>query len=188
MAARKQSALQKPYPRLKLPLIEGDWRRLEGLLHDGIEPSKAAASFGRTLSDFRRQDYFRHQRLLQLSREARADRADRTLDEWANAEGASDTIRVYWHRYTANAAGRGIERHQLELTGPSQHAEDRSASLDDVAQVLSASGALALAAGPKRGDDAGDGGEPSTPEVADPGEPVAAPSVGEREAGGVPLP
>jgi hypothetical protein len=188
VAARKALETAKPHPRLKLPLIEGDWRRLEGLLHDGVEPSRAAASFGRTLSDFRRQDYFRHQRLLALSREARADRADRTLDEWANAEGASDTIRVYWHRYTANAAGRGIERHQLEVTGPSQHAEDRSASLDDIAQVLSASGALALAAGPSRGGDGGDGGEPSSGEVADAGGAVAAPSERVGEAGGVPLP
>jgi hypothetical protein len=173
---RKQLEPAQPYPRVKGPPIEGDWRRLEGLLHDGIEPSKAAASFGRTLSDFRRQDYFRHQRLLALSREARADRADHTLDEWANADGASDTIRVYWHRYTANAAGRGIERHQVELSaGPSAHLEDRSASLDDIAQVLSASGAL-------------ERGEPAGGEVAEPREPLAAPALGEREAGGVPLP
>src|SRR4029077_7126053 len=182
MAARKQLELGKPYPRVKGPPIEGDWRRLEGLLHDGMEPSKAAASFGRTLTDFRKQDYFRHQRLLALSREARADRADRTLDEGANAEGASDTIRVYWHRYTANAAGRGIEKHQLELSTPAQHAEDRSASLDDIAQVLSASGALA--AGPSRGDGERDGVEPSSGQVADAGEPVAAPSERVGEAGG----
>jgi hypothetical protein len=178
-AARKQLEAAKPYPRVKGPPIEGDWRRLEGLLHDGVEPSKAAASFGRTLTDFRKQDYFRHQRLLALSREARADRADRTLDEWANADGASDTIRVYWHRYTANAAGRGIERHQLELSaGPSQHLEDRSASLHDIAQVLSASGALA----------GGDGGGPAGVELAEPREPLAAPSERVGEAGGVPLP
>jgi hypothetical protein len=182
MAARKQLEQAKPYPRVKGPPIEGDWRRLEGLLHDGIEPSKAAASFGRTLSDFRRQDYFRHQRLLALSREARADRADRTLDEWANAEGASDTLRVYWHRYTANAAGRGIERHQLELSGPSTHVEDRSASLAEIAEVLSASGALGLPAGER------DGGGAAREPLADPGEPVAAPADGEREAGGVSLP
>ena len=182
---RKDIDLTKPYPRVKGPPIEGDWRRLEGLLHDGIEPSKAAASFGRTLTDFRKQDYFRHQRLLALSREARADRADRTLDEWANAEGASDTIRVYWHRYTANAAGRGIERHQVELSaGPSAHLEDRSASLDDIARVLESSGALA--AGRSGGD--GDGGGASGEPLAEPGEPLAAPADGEREAGGVPLP
>jgi len=176
VAARSKPEVGKPWPRVKGPPIEGDWRRLEGLLHDGIEPSKAAASFGRTLTDFRKQDYFRHQRLLALSREARADRADRTLDEWANADGASDTIRVYWHRYTANAAGRGIERHQVELSaGPAQHLEDRSASLDDIAQVLSASGAL-------------ERGEPAGGEVAEPGEPLAAPSERVGEAGGVPLP
>src|SRR4029077_18586826 len=112
-----------------------------------------------------KQDYFRHQRLLALSREARADRADRTLDEWANADGASDTIRVYWHRYTANAAGRGIEKHQLELSaGPSAHLEDRSASLNDIAHVLESAGALA--AGPS-GDER-DGGGASGGEVAEP--------------------
>jgi hypothetical protein len=179
MAARSKLEPAQPYPRVKGPPIEGDWRRLEGLLHDGIEPSRAAASFGRTLTDFRKQDYFRHQRLLALSREARADRADRTLDEWANADGASDTIRVYWHRYTANAAGRGIEKHQLELSaGPSAHLEDRSASLDDIAKVLESSGALA----------GGERGGPAGGEVAEPGEPLAAPALGEREAGGVPLP
>src|SRR5262252_7382253 len=118
----------KEHPRVRGPCLEGDWRRLERLLADGLEPSKAARSFGRTLTDFRKSDYFRHQRLLALSREARADVADRTLDEWAHAPDASDTIRVYWHRYTANAAGRGIERQQLDVT-VQPALEDRSASL-----------------------------------------------------------
>jgi hypothetical protein len=104
------------------------------------------------------------------------------LDEWANAEGASDTLRVYWHRYTANAAGRGIERHQLEVSGPSSHVEDRSASLAEIAEVLSASGALGLPAG--EADGGGAAGEP----LANLGEPVAAPADGVGEAGGVSLP
>jgi hypothetical protein len=170
----KRAELQpsRPHPRVKGPPIEGDWRRLEALLADGVEPSEAAHSFGRTLSDFRRQDYYRQQRLLALSREARADGADRDLAAWAHAPDASDTIRVYWHRYTANAAGRGIERQQVELS-VANHGEDRSASLADVAHVLREVGAL-------------ERGNAAELEVADAGAVLAAPADGEREAGGVP--
>jgi len=172
----KRADLQEvsKHPRVKGPVIEGDWRRLEGLLAEGMEPSQAAASFGRTLSDFRRQDYYRQRRLLELSREARADRADRDLDGWAHAPDASDAIRVYWHRYTANAAGRGIERQQVELSVQS-HGEDRSASLEDVAHVLREAGALE-----RRGA--------LELEVADAGGVLAAPELGVGEAGGVPQP
>lgn len=157
-----------------MPLIEGDWRRLEALLLDGKEPSAAAHSFGRTLTDFRKADFFRHQRLLALSREARADVADMTLSEWAHAPDASDTIRIYWHRYTANAAGRGIERTQIDLA-VRPDLEDRSASLNEIAEVLRAAGAL-------------DGGGAAGAEVADARELVAASGDGEREAGGLPQP
>jgi|SRR5215831_7793051 len=175
---RAEIEQQEEHARVRGPCLEGDWRRLERLLADGVEPSKAARSFGRTLTDFRKTDYFRHQRMLGLSREARADVADRTLDEWAHAPDASDTIRVYWHRYTANAAGRGIERQQLELTGRLEHVEDRSASLADVARVLEQAGALKQL---ERGDAA-------ELEVADAGEPVAAPEELLGEAGGVSQP
>src|SRR5215472_8515598 len=158
---RAQIERPKEHPRVKSPPLEGDWRRLESLLQDGMEPSAAARSFGRTLTDFRKQDYFRHQRLLAVSREARADVADMTLAEWAHAPDASDTIRVYWHRYTANAAGRGIERTQIELQGRLEHVEDRSASLADVARVLTDAGAF-------------ERGEAAELEVADAGAAVAA--------------
>jgi len=176
---RAEILVEAEHPRVKGPPIEGDWRRLEGLLQEGLEPSRAARSFGRTLTDFRKQDYYRHQRLLALSREARADVADRDLSEWAHAPDASDTIRVYWHRYTANAAGRGIERSQLDVT-VSPQLEDRSASLADVADVLSAAGALRALEKPL------DGGGPAGLEVADAEPGLAAPGDGEREAGGVP--
>ena len=172
----RRAELEKPkaHPRVKGPVIEGDWRRLEGLLAEGMEPARAAASFGRTLSDFRRQDYYRQRRLLELSREARADVADRDLDGWAHAPDASDTIRVYWHRYLANAAGRGIERQQVDLNvRPLQ--EDRSASLADIAAVLREAGAL-------------DGGGPSGLEVADAADLLAAPRKLLGEAGGVSQP
>jgi hypothetical protein len=160
----------KPRPRVRGRTSEADWERLERLLADGEEPSRAAQSFGRTLGDFRRTDFYRHQRLLAAAREARADRADRDLDGWAHAPDASDAIRIHWHRYTALQAGRGIEKHQLEL-GPIPQAEDRSASLADVAAVLREAGALGeLAAGG---------------EVADARELVAAPADGVGEAGGV---
>jgi hypothetical protein len=178
---RRAEILQlKERPRVRGLCSERDWEELERRLADGEEPSRAARSFGRTLTDFRKTDYYRHQRVLALSREARADVADRTLDEWAHAPDASDTIRVYWHRYCANAAGRGVERHELLVSGPQVHAEDRSASLADVAEVLKASGALLeLAPGPERG-------EPAGVEVAGAGAAVAASADGEREAGGVP--
>jgi hypothetical protein len=168
----KRAALElaADHPRVKGPPIEGDWRRLEGLLADGVEPSKAAHSFGRTLTDFRKQDFYRHQRLLAMSREARADVADMHLHEWAHAPDASDQIRTYWHRYVANAAGRGVERHEL-LVSPGQ-VEDRSASLADVADVLRAAGAF-------------ERGGAAELEVADAGGAVAASSLGEREASGV---
>ena len=173
---RAQIERPKEHPRVKSPPLEGDWRRLEGLLADGIEPSAAARSFGRTLTDFRKQDYFRHQRLLAMSREARADVADMTLAEWAHAPDASDTIRVYWHRYTANAAGRGIERAQIDVAVRPE-LEDRSASLADVAEVLQQAGAFKQL---ERGA--------AGAEVADAGDAVAAPADDEREAGGVPQP
>jgi hypothetical protein len=163
---------QKERPRVRGLCSERDWEQLERLTAEGVEPYQAARSFGRTLGDFRKTDYFRHQRMLAQSREARADVADRDLAEWAHAADASDTIRVYWHRYTANAAGRGIERQQLELTGRLEHVEDRSASLADVARVLLEAGAL--------------GGGLVELEVADARESLAAPGEREREAGGVP--
>jgi hypothetical protein len=166
----------KQRPRVRGRCSEADWGRLEGLLAEGEEPSRAAASFGRTLTDFRKTDYFRHQRALALAREARADVADRHLDEWAHAPDASDAIRTYWHRYIAGAAGRGIERH--ELTVAAGAIEDRSASLADVAAVLRASGALAEL---ERADERG----PAGGEVADAGGAVAAPAHGLGEAGGV---
>jgi hypothetical protein len=140
---RAELRLVDDHPRVRSPLIARDWERLEGLLLEGLEPAGAARSFGRTLSDFRRDDYARHQRLLRVSREARADAADRDLDGWAHAVDASDAIRMYWHRYVANAAGRGIERAQLELSVAAP-AEDRSASLADVVVVLREAGALAV--------------------------------------------
>lgn len=175
---RVELQLAEEHKRVRGPCIEGDWRRLEQLLQDGVEPSQAARSFGRTLGDFKKSDYFRHQKLLALSREARADVADRDLHEWAHAPDASDTIRVYWHRYTANAAGRGIERHELDVSVSSAQLEDRSASLADVATVLRESGALRAI------DSGNDVGE----QVAEPGEVVAAPALGEREAGGLSQP
>ena len=159
-------------PRIRGLCSERDWQELEKRITDGEEPSRAARSFGRTLTDFRKTDYYRHQRVLALSREARADRADGDLDAWAHAPDASDQIRVYWHRYTANAAGRGIERHELLLTGPQVGVEDRSASLADVAEVLRDAGAL-------------DGGGLAELEVAAAGGAVAASALGEREADGV---
>src|SRR5262245_15455467 len=123
---RRAELAQVKHERVRLPIIEGDWRRLEQLLADGVEPSQAAHSFGRTLTDFRKADYLRHREMLALSREARADVADGHLDDWAHAPDASDTIRIYWHRVTANAAGRGIERAQLDVT-VRPDLEDRSA-------------------------------------------------------------
>jgi hypothetical protein len=166
-------ALERKHPRVRGLCSERDWEHLEAMVADGLEPSWSAGTFGRTLTDFRKTDYFRHQRLLQQGREARADVADRDLSEWAHAPDASDTIRVYWHRYTANAAGRGIETQKLELTGRLEHVEDRSASLADIARVLVEAGAL-------------DGGEPLELEVADARGAVAASRDGEREASGVP--
>ena len=111
-----------------------------------------------------------------MSREARADVADRDLSEWAHAPDASDTIRVYWHRYTANAAGRGIERQQLDVTVVPA-LEDRSASLADVAEVLRQAGAFTGLDNSR---------EPPGLEVAGASELVAASGDGVGEAGGLP--
>lgn len=129
-------ALREPSP--------SDWERWEQRLLNGEDPSAAAQAEGQTCSSFRRQDEARQRALLAISREARADEADRRLDMWATDFEASDQVKLYWHRYHANRAGRVSEK--VEVTGreggPIQ-VEDRSASLADVARVLEAAGALA---------------------------------------------
>ena len=102
-----RKALSEPSP--------SDWERWEELLLSGEDPSKAAQECGQTCSSFRRDDETRQRALLALSREARADEADKRLETWVLDEKASDQVRLYWHRYHANRAGRVSEH--VEVTG-----------------------------------------------------------------------
>lgn len=102
-----RKALSQPSP--------SDWERWEARLLAGEDPSSAAQAEGQTCSSFRRDDEVRQRALLALSREARADEADRRLEDWVVDEKASDQVRLYWHRYHANRAGRVSEHVEVDV-------------------------------------------------------------------------
>lgn len=91
-----------------------DWADWQARVEDGEDPKSAAAERGLTLSNYRRADFERQREVLALSREARADEADRRLEKWASVDDASDQMRTYWHRYHANRAGRIQEQLKIE--------------------------------------------------------------------------
>lgn len=131
-----------------------DWDRWEQRLLAGEEPSTAAAAEHQTCSAFRRQDPVRHAEALAGSREARGHVADRIVDNdviqhdetgapVAFRSDVSDAQKQFWARRWQPAYGNNTT---VELSGPNGapvQIEDRSASLDAVAAVLVAVGALA---------------------------------------------
>jgi hypothetical protein len=129
-----------------------DWEDFERRILEGEDPQMAANARGLTLSNYRRQDELRQRALLKLSREARADEADRRLEDWVTRAEASDQIKVYFHRYHAQMAGRGIERVEVEVS---------SDAFDDIARFTEAVAAAAL-----RSASGGGAGEPHPDVVA----------------------
>lgn len=102
-----------------------DWEDFERRILEGQDPQQAANARGLTLSNYRRQDETRQRALLKLAREARADEADRRLEDWVTRAEASDTLKVYFHRYHTLNAGRGVDRLELEVTSDVADAIDR---------------------------------------------------------------
>lgn len=113
-----------------------DWEQWERLLVVGEDPKTAADRVGFTISAFRRSDRRRHQEALALSKEARADEADQRLEQWVGLEDASDTVKLYWHKYQAQRAGRVAEK--VEVQGELGVGSDVAAAIDRFTAMVSA--------------------------------------------------
>lgn len=118
-----------------------DWEDFERRILEGEDPQKAANARRLSLSNYRRADHQRQRELLARSREARADEADRRLEDWVTKAEASDTLKVYFHRYHANMAGRGVEKLELEVQS------DVGDSLERFAAAVAAAAARRAADG-----------------------------------------
>jgi hypothetical protein len=120
-----------------------DWADWQQRVEDGEDPKAAANARGLTLSNYRRADFERQREILALSREARADEADRRLEKWVSVDDASDQMRTYWHRYHANRAGRVQEQIRLEGKVDSDVADalDRFTEMVAAAAVRQSAGA-----------------------------------------------
>jgi hypothetical protein len=123
-----------------------DWEDFERRILEGEDPQQAANARRLSLSNYRRADHQRQRELLAMSREARADEADRRLEDWVTRAEASDALKVYFHRYHANMAGRGAERVELEVR------TDVSDDLNRLTEMVTAAAARGLA-GRGAGDD-----------------------------------
>jgi hypothetical protein len=115
-----------------------DWEDFERRILEGEDPQVAANARRLSLSNYRRADHQRQRELLAMSREARADEADRRLEDWVTRAEASDSLKQYWHRYHTTLAGRGVDKLEVEVSSDVSDAIDRFTAAVAAASVRSA--------------------------------------------------
>lgn len=132
--AKRPPAKRSPRRLLAEP-SPSDWERWEAKLAEGVEPSLAAQATHQTTSAFRRQDPDRHAELLALSREARAEHVDRTVERWATtSEDAPVPIRLAWMKrwnpaYADKAHVVGADGGPVEVQVVVEHTPEQVAAI-----------------------------------------------------------